>query len=105
VVHQNEQWYLEPSPFLCAPQITGITIDKAASPGSYDATVAVTREGRQNVAKATSVVGERIAIAVFGNIYSIPLIVGPIDSDTAKITFPEDQLSLWQHVAESVEHR
>lgn len=71
----------------------------------YDATIAVTTEGRWAMAQMTRVPGEYFAIAAFGDIHSIPRVVGPIDSDSAKITFSQEQLSVWQRVASSIGHR
>jgi hypothetical protein len=104
VIHEGQRWYLEPGASLCARHITQVTIDRNEFQ-SYDATVAVTSEGRRTMAQMTRVPGEHFAISVFGNIHSIPQIVGPIDSDSAKITFSDDQLSVWQRVAGSTAHR
>jgi hypothetical protein len=105
LIREDKQWYLDSEPFLCPRHITRVTIDRAEAPGYYDAIIVVTPEGRRIVAEGARVAGEYFAIEVFGSVHSIPRVVGQIDSDTARITFTEDQLPLWQRVAKSVERR
>jgi preprotein translocase subunit SecD len=104
VIHEGQQWYLEPGASLCTRHIAQVTIDRNEVRG-YDATIAVTGEGRRTMAQMTRVPGEHFGILVFGSIHSIPQVASPIDSDSAKITVSEGQLSVWQRVANSVGRR